>query len=37
MLEIKKYYSNNAKKYLFENKLFLEEFENLLINIYKTQ
>lgn len=37
MLEIKKNYSNNAKKYLFENKLFLDEFENLLINIYKTQ
>ena len=37
MIEVKKYYSNNAKKYLFENKQFLEEFENLLLKIYKTK
>ena len=35
MLEMKKYYSSNAKKYLFENKDFLKEFESMLFEISK--
>ena len=34
MIDMKKYYSNNAKKYLYENKNFLIEFENILLEIY---
>ena len=36
MLELKRYYAENAKKYLFENKSFLKEFENILLNIFQT-
>ena len=33
MIEMKKYFSNNAKKYLYENKNFIREFENTLLEI----
>ena len=37
MLETKKYYSNNEKKYLFENQNFLKEFKDILVDIYKSK
>jgi len=37
MIEMKKYYSSNAKKYLFENQNFLKEFEDILVDIYKSK
>ena len=33
MIKMKKYYSNNAKKYLYENKNFIREFEKTLLEI----
>ena len=37
MLKIKKYYAERAKKYLFENKNFLNQFENILLEIYQSK
>ena len=35
LLEMKKYYSESAEKYLFENKGALESFQNVMIDIAK--
>ena len=35
MLELKKYYQNQANNFLFENKHFLKDINNILENLYK--